>query len=233
MHYLKAFRFQSNNIDYWMESETRVIDDYNHHFSYYLRDDTDFRLMLIDLLKYPILNQEAYDMEQIIRKILNNDFIYFANLFERVKSHHIANDPMRKQYIEREFGQLIRELCLENIREKQYVHYPSRQKSLFCIPNYQAVEYWYQALISGEKNYQLVELLLDGKVFIGDDRFLQGYKEDIDSYYKYVAQYWMYPLEVHSMKSEILFQGIAMCTRIIKNVEIGDSDNWSKMTIKL
>ncbi|MBU1143780.1 MAG: DUF2441 domain-containing protein [Firmicutes bacterium] len=228
---MKAYRFQSNNISYWMEDETRVIDDYNHHFSYYLRDDTPFRSMLIDLLMHPELNHESYKIEQIIHKITINDFYYFANLFERVKSHDIINDTRRKQYIEKEFGQLIRELCLEEIRKKEYDEYPSRQKSLFCIPNYQGVDYWFKVLINGKKNYQLVELLLDGKFFIGDARFLQGYIKDIENYYRYVAQYWKYPLEAPSIESEIIFQGVAQCIRIIKIGEIGEQDTWSIMTM--
>jgi len=219
---LNAFRFQSNQIGYWKVNEVRVTNDFNHHFSYYILDYSTYRLMLQDIMKFPELNMESYTLEQISNKILTNDFIYFSHLFKRLRTHQIMHDFKCKEYIEKEFGQLIRELCLEDIRSRDFNHYPSRQKALFCIPNDEGIEYWHKKLINGKKDFQLVQLSLDGKVFIGDNRFLQSYKNDIDNYYRYVAQYWQFPLNEISIGSEIVFEGIAKCIKIIKTEKSGN-----------
>jgi hypothetical protein len=217
---LRAFRYQSDNIGYWRVNEERSTCEFNFFFSYYILDYAPFRNALLYILGFPELNPESYTIEQVVNKILQNDFLYYSNLYERVKAHYIFNIPDKREYFEKEFGQLIRELCLEDVRKNKFSYCPSRQKCLFCVPDYKGLDYWYKLLLYDKNDFQLVELSLDGKTFIGDNSYLQNYTNNIDDYYQYVTKYWMNPLNEASAESEIIFQGTARCIRIVQQKSI-------------
>ena len=164
--------------------------------------------------------------------ILQNDFMYFVHLYERVKMHQLYNHPNRQSFIDKEFGQIIRELCLEDFRLTDYRYYPSRQTCLYCIPLEEGIKFWQKELINESKDYQLVELSIKGKTFIGSNDYLDRYVQDIDSYYEYISQYWKNPITRPTKQSEILFEGVAKCIRILKEETVGKSNTWDEMTIR-
>lgn len=229
---MNVYRFQCNKIDYWKMGEQRNTEGFNHHFGFYVRQDVPFRSMLEDIIKFRELNVEDYSIAEIVQRILTNDYYYFVNLYDRVKKHEIYNHPKRTPFIDKEFGQIVRELCLEDYRLKNHPEYPSRHKCLFCIPTEEGIEFWREKLFHGAEDYQLVELFIEGKTFIGTNNYLANYVQDIDSYYKYVSQYWEKPVTRPTKESEILIEGHIRCIQIICQGNVGTGSHSDEMTVR-
>jgi len=75
-------------------------------------------------------------------------------------------------------------------------------------------------------------LLAAVNVILATETATGGTLEDIDSYYEYISQYWKNPITRPTKQSEILFEGVAKCIRILKEETVGKSNTWDEMTIR-
>ena len=63
----------------------------------------------------------------------------------------------------------IRELALEEVRQKKYPNYPSRLSSLYVSNSYEEAKMWYDLFIKlGRPTYSIVKVETDGKEYVGD-----------------------------------------------------------------
>ncbi len=212
---ITVFRLETKNINYWKNDEAKTVGStYNYFFGFYLDEKSQFTKMMNDLLSFDEINPQKNTLSDIHKFIKNNDYLKFVDFFERTKKHNIyKNNPI---FIDKEFGQLIRELTLESIRLDKYPAYPSRQTCLYCIPDEKGISYWKNRINSKSKDYQLVELEIEGDTFVGNDDFLIRYEGDIETYKENLINYWDIEGSVKMIESEILFNGTARCIRVIE-----------------
>lgn len=63
----------------------------------------------------------------------------------------------------------LRELALEEVRQKKYPEYPSRMGCLYVSNHYEEAQKWSELFIEwGRPTYQIVKVKIDGNRFIGD-----------------------------------------------------------------
>ena len=63
----------------------------------------------------------------------------------------------------------LRELALEEVRQKKYPEYPSRMGCLYVSNHYEEAKKWSELFIEwGRPTYQIVKVKIDGNRFIGD-----------------------------------------------------------------
>ena len=101
---------------------------------------------------------------------------HHSGVYERVyylenKVNNIYKNP--NKYINEEFDHhtkvALRELALEEVRQKDYPSYPSRLVSLYVSKTLEEAESWYNYFINlGRPTYQIVKVILNGNSFTGD-----------------------------------------------------------------
>lgn len=111
----------------------------------------------------------------------------------------------------------LRELALEEVREKYYPQYPSRMACLYVSRTLEEAEKWFDFFKSlGRPTYQIVKLKIEGNLFFGNaTRCFDGrlHKEEN---LKLAEAYWENPPD--SENPEVVVEGLA--DGVIKVMEV-------------
>lgn len=95
--------------------------------------------------------QRVQEKMEIVNKIYANPSEYNADELE----HHTSV--------------ALRELALEEVRQKKYPHYPSRMSCLYVSETFEEAENWGKFFAQiGRPTYCIVKLKVKGSYFIGD-----------------------------------------------------------------
>lgn len=153
------------------------------------------------------------------------------NLSDRVKD--IYNNPQKYKNVELDHHTKValRELALEEVREKFYSNYPSRLASLYVSKTLENAEKWYDYFISiGRPTYQIVKVSADGKSFTGnacncfDGTIDEKYNlEKADTYWKEGEN-----TDAEKQLSETIVDGTIRIVEIIK-INQDDLNKYEKL----
>jgi len=95
--------------------------------------------------------RRVYDKLDIVNEIYANQSDYDAETLE----HHISV--------------ALRELALEEVRQKKYPQYPSRMGCLYVSETLEEAEQWGKFFVEiGRPTYHIVKLKVEGNCFVGD-----------------------------------------------------------------
>lgn len=147
--------------------------------------------------------RRVYDKIDIINNIYNNPSEYNTDELE----HHTAV--------------ALRELALEEVRQKKYPQYPSRMSCLFVSKTFDEAEKWGNFFAEiGRPTYCIVKLEVKGNCFIGDATKCFAGKTDRNENLKLAELYW----NNESSKSdeppvwEMLVDGAITVVEIVKEI---------------
>ncbi len=121
---------------------------------------------------YHVVTERPMEQGQIIKFDSNNH----SGLYERVyslknKVYVIYNNPdkYKDTILDHHTKVALRELALEEIRQKNYPSYPSRLESLYVSKSLKDAENWYDYFKSLNREvFGIVKLKVDGPSFTGD-----------------------------------------------------------------
>ena len=149
--------------------------------------------------------QRVYDKINIVNDIYANPSKYNAETLEQHTS--VA----------------LRELALEEVRQKKYPQYPSRMSCLYVSRTFEEANNWgnYFAEI-GRPTYHIVKLHIDGNCFIGDASKCFAGQLTKEANIKSAELYWQNKQDPASQPSicEMLVNGKIEVIEIVKEINI-------------
>lgn len=121
---------------------------------------------------YHVVTERPMKLHQIIKF----DNKHHSGVYERVyKYKNIVEDIYKnpQQYsddnLDHHTKVALRELALEEVRQKYYPNYPSRLSCLYVSETEEEAVNWYNYFNSlGRKVFQIVKVNVDGNIFKGD-----------------------------------------------------------------
>ncbi len=123
---------------------------------------------------------------------------HHSGVYERVMEkvdlvHDIYAHPERYQSekLEHHTAVALRELALEEVRQKQYPDYPSRMGCLYVSGTLAEAEKWFDFFTEiGRPTYQIVTLRVNGNVFAGNANLCFVGTTDKEQNLLLAEQYW-------------------------------------------
>ena len=166
------------------------------------------------------------DHPMVLGQVIVFDQNHHSGVYERVyalkdKVEDIYNHPekYKDEDLDHHLKVALRELALEEVRQKKYPNYPSRLACLYVSNSLEEAEEWYRKFIEwGRKTYSIVKVEVDGNTYIGDAwNCFDGtiYREDN---LLYAEDYWKSDTNNMGLKPivEILVDGKIKVVEIIK-----------------
>ena len=160
-------------------------------------------------------NDESFEFEGKIHeafKVLNAAFEHYSRIKHApsiIKSYHF--DPLRSldeslQCLRNSIN-LNRELIFESIRKEHYSELPSRQKSIWLIPNQkESIEFW-NKLLNSDNSKTIYKLeILDGMVHRCSQEWLKGGTFSVNHWNMKSKNYWE-GVKAGRIDDEVLFEG--------------------------
>lgn len=154
------------------------------------------------------------------------DETHHSNLYNRVyslkdKVDDIYNNPEKYKNIELDhhLKVALRELAIEEVRKEKYPEYPSRLSSLYVSSSLEEAEKWYLLFKElGRDVYQIVKVMVDGNIYIGDAYNCFDGTIDKDNNLKLAENYWKYKVNLEGKEPiiEILASGKIKVIEIVK-----------------
>lgn len=147
--------------------------------------------------------QRVYDKIDAVNEIYENPEKYDAEQLE----HHTSV--------------ALRELALEEVRQKKYPHYPSRMGCLYVSKTFEEAEKWgdYFAKI-GRPTYHIVKLEISGNCFVGDaSRCFRGQLKKEENL-RLAEVYWKSNADTNNQRTvyEMLVDGDITVLEIVKEI---------------
>ena len=165
-----------------------------------------------------------------------NEYNYFAqSIFE--KSFEVGEIDINQLALTKSFNEflpeeeketknyiyesclMLRELILEDVRNKEFKKYPSRLKCLYCSIDYETAKNWVGAIKRMKPNeppLQIVKLKVNGRIFQGDGNLMLRNTYSLNSKIEMAKKYWS---GTSNELPEILFEGKAKVIEIMEEVK--------------
>lgn len=159
--------------------------------------------ILFDESHHSGVYQRVYAKEEIVKAIYADPAGFDAATLE----HHTAV--------------ALRELALEEVRQKKYPHYPSRLSCLYVSRTLGEAENWGKFFARiGRPTYHIVKVQITGNCFLGDaTKCFQG-QPDRQKNLELAEYYWKTPADPEDPQSicEMLVDGKITVTEILKEI---------------
>ena len=130
-------------------------------------------------------------------------------------------DKYALETLEHHTSVALRELALEEVRQKKYPRYPSRMACLYVSETFEEAESWgkYFAEI-GRPTYSIVKLDVNGDCFMGDATKCFKGQLSKDENLKLAEIYWENSAETENQQTvrEILVNGEITVLEIVKEI---------------
>lgn len=153
--------------------------------------------------------ERVYDKIDIVKDIYTNPSKYNAEALE----HHTAV--------------ALRELALEEVRQKKYSHYPSRMGCLYVSKTLEEAENWGKFFAKiGRPTYHIVKLEIKGNCFVGDATKCFKGLLDKEENLKLAEIYWESKVDTTNEQSicEMLVDGQITVMEIVKEINANVED---------
>ena len=115
----------------------------------------------------------------------------------------------------------LRELALEEVRQKNYPHYPSRMGCLYVSRTYEEAENWGKFFAGlGRPTYHIVKLEIRGRCFMGDATKCFRGQLDKEENLRLAEAYWSSPADPEdpNVICECLVDGTVTVLEIVKEI---------------
>lgn len=153
---------------------------------------------------------------------------HHSGVFNRVKAkleavEDIYNNPQNynADTLEHHTSVALREIALEEVREKFFPQYPSRLSSLYVSKTLKEAEKWCNYFIElGRPTFQIVKLKIKGNYFIGNANNCFRAELDKKKNLELAKNYWQNQLSKNGSKpvNEMLVDGIIEVVEIIREI---------------
>lgn len=154
--------------------------------------------------------QRVYDKLDIVNDIYANPAKYDAETLE----HHTSV--------------ALRELALEEVRQKKYPQYPSRMGSLYVSKSFEEAENWgmFFARI-GRPTYHIVKLEIKGNYFVGDATKCFNGQVNKEENLRLAEEYWKSNENTENKQAiyEMLVNGQITVVEIVKEINANIESN--------
>ncbi len=159
---------------------------------------------------------------------------HHSGVFQRVQEKiDVVNDIYTNAYkyvgveLEHHTSVALRELALEEIRQKEYPQYPSRMSCLYVSETFEEADNWGKFFAKiGRPTYHIVKLKIDGNCFMGDAAKCFDGQIDKNENLKLARQYWENNDSSNQRPiCEILVNGEITVLEIVKEINANVSNN--------
>lgn len=147
--------------------------------------------------------QRVYDKLDIVNDIYANPSKYDAETLE----HHTSV--------------ALRELALEEVRQKKYPQYPSRMGCLYVSKTLKEADNWAKFFVEiGRPTYHIVKVKIEGNCFIGDATKCFDGQLDKEENLKLAEIYWENKIDDSNQQAiyEMLVNGKITVVEIVKEI---------------
>ena len=147
--------------------------------------------------------QRVYDKLDIVNDIYANPSKYDAEALE----HHVSV--------------ALRELALEEVRQKKYPQYPSRMGCLYVSESLEEAEKWGKFFAElGRPTYHIVKLDIKGNCFVGDATKCFKGQLSKEENFRLAEDYWKSSIDTENKQTvrEMLVNGKITVTEIVKEI---------------
>lgn len=147
--------------------------------------------------------QRVYDKLDIVNDIYANPSKYDAETLE----HHTSV--------------ALRELALEEVRQKKYPQYPSRMGCLYVSKTLKEAENWAKFFVEiGRPTYHIVKLEINGNCFIGDATKCFKGQINKEENLKLAENYWNSEIDASAQRviGEMLVNGQITVVEIVREI---------------
>ncbi len=142
---------------------------------------------------YHVVTNKPMHIGQIINTKENKSGVYARVMakLEDVEKVYAFTDTNCNIMLEHHLKVAMRELALEEVRQKHYPTYPSRLTSLYVSTNLEEAESWaYVFSNMGREVLQIVKLKINGNKFVGDANNCFDATPNKDENLKQSFAYW-------------------------------------------
>ncbi len=157
---------------------------------------------------------ESYPINQIVKALIE---YYVENKEKRKELDSLYEDiPSILKLIDEGIvyiTMMLRELVLENIRQKLFPDKPSRLYCIWLINNEDSLKFWKNKL-EGQQ-YFIYLLSVNGKIHTGNSEYLKNEIVSLTEYEENAKNYWL-SVEINTPKDEVIFMGEFLVEKVIK-----------------
>ncbi|MBQ8638950.1 MAG: DUF2441 domain-containing protein [Lachnospiraceae bacterium] len=154
--------------------------------------------------------QRVYDKIDIVNDIYANPAKYDVETLE----HHTSV--------------ALRELALEEVRQKKYPQYPSRMGCLYVSKSFEEAENWGKFFAEiGRPTYHIVKLDIEGNCFIGDATKCFKGRLSKEENLRLAEVYWESNVDTENKQAicEMLVNGQITVVEIVKEINANIQSN--------
>lgn len=147
--------------------------------------------------------ERVYEKMDIVKDIYTNPSKYNAEILE----HHTLV--------------ALRELALEEVRQKKYPAYPSRMNCLYVSKTFEEADNWGKFFAKiGRPTYHIVKMKVEGNCYVGDATKCFDGKLDKQENLRLAERYWENKLDDtdNSPIFEMLVDGCITVVEIVKEI---------------
>ncbi len=159
--------------------------------------------------------------EELIFDELHHSGVYNRVYSLKDKVDEIYNNPdaYKNKELDHHLKVALRELAMEEVRKEKYPEYPSRLSSLYVSNSLEDALKWYNLFIElGRDVYQIVKVMVDGNIYIGDAYNCFDGTIDKNKNLELAENYWKYEKNQDGKEPivEILASGKITVIEIVK-----------------
>lgn len=148
----------------------------------------------------------------------------YKRVFEKVKNvEEIYSNPdkFENQTLEHHTMVALRELALEEVRQKYFAQYPSRLASLYVSINLEDSKVWKECFLNWKRPvYSIVKLKINGTKFVGDSFNCFDATSNKEENMKLAFDYWQNKPNKYNKQPvyEVLVSGDIEVVQIVETI---------------
>jgi hypothetical protein len=169
-------------------------------------------------------NSETFELEGQSHeafKVLNAALEHYKRINHAprvMKSYHFSPLSSLEESLQclRNSINTIRELIFESVRQEHFPTLPSRQRSIWLIPdNKESIEFW-NGILNKDNSKFIYELeVKDGSIHRASHKWLNGGTFSLDHWTMKAENYWK-EVDAGGIDDEVLFEGLLEVKSILK-----------------
>lgn len=175
------------------------------------------------LAYHVVTDRPMYVGQHIIFDEEHHNGVY-QRVYERldvVNDIYINPDHYDEDKLEHHTSVALRELALEEIRQKYYPQFPSRMGCLYVSKTYEEAEKWGDFFAQiGRPTYNIVKLDIEGNFFVGDATKCFKGRLNKEENLKSAETYWQCEVNEENQQEicEVLVNGDITVIEIVKEI---------------
>lgn len=176
------------------------------------------------MLVYHVVTDRPMHVGQHITFDENHHSGVYQRVYDKIDvGNEIYENPEKydAEQLEHHTSVALRELALEEVRQKKYPHYPSRMGCLYVSKTFEEAEKWgdYFAKI-GRPTYHIVKLEIAGNYFVGNASKCFKGQLNKEENLRLAEAYWKSNADTNDQRTvcEMLVDGDITVLEIVKEI---------------